>query len=142
MALTKGASRQLLFILVVFQAMSGIIGGIGLVFDPSGSAVGIPLEFLASSPFSNYLIPGLILLIVLGVFPLVVGVGLFRHRSWSLSGSLIVGVGLVIWIGVEILMIGYHGRPPLQLVYGILGLVILIVAAREVRAASNEYAGE
>lgn len=35
------------------------------------------------------------------------------------------GLGLVIWIAVEIAMIGYQAEPPLQLIYGMLGLGLL-----------------
>jgi len=38
----------------------------------------------------------------------------------------VVGVALLIWIGVEIAMIGYQSQPPLQLIYGLVGFFILI----------------
>jgi len=42
-------------------------------------------------------------------------------------GSLLVSVALIIWIGVEIWMVGYHTEPPLQLIYGLLGLILLVL---------------
>jgi hypothetical protein len=44
----------------------------------------------------------------------------------GISG-LFVGAMLLIWIGVEIAMVGYHSSPPLQLVYGLMGVAILIL---------------
>jgi len=117
----------ILLILILFQALSGIAGGIGLVFDPSGESVGIPVSWLEGSPFSDYLVPGLILLFVLGVFPLVVFFGLLKKMHYSWLGSLLIAFGLIIWIGVEILIIGYQAKPPLQLIYGSLGLILLIL---------------
>jgi FtsH-binding integral membrane protein len=114
--------------LIVFQGLSGLLGGVGLVFDPTGESLQIPVSWLENSPFDDYLIPGLILLIVLSFFPLVVFYGLLKKWSWSLLAAFMVGTALIIWIGVQILIIGYHPQPPLQLIYGLLGLSILVLA--------------
>jgi hypothetical protein len=115
---------------LVFQGLSGIVGGIGLVMDPTGATLQIPIEWLHGSPFDSYLIPGWILLVVLGIGPLVALGGLLRDRPWAKCASLAVGVALVGWIGVEIAVIGYHAQPPLQLVYGGLGVLIAALALR------------
>jgi len=47
---------------------------------------------------------------------------------WSWPAALLPGIALLIWIGVEILVIGYQPQPPLQLIYGLVGLLILAVA--------------
>ncbi|NIV14757.1 MAG: hypothetical protein GWN62_26845 [Aliifodinibius sp.] len=112
--------------LMAFQSISGLCGGIGLVLDPSGEALQMPITWLEGSPFNDYLIPGLILLIVLGFIPLIVLFGLWRQSHWSWFGALFVGVALLIWIGVEILIIGYHSQPPLQFIYGSVGVIILV----------------
>jgi hypothetical protein len=114
--------------LIIFQGLSGLIGGVGLVIDPTGKSLQIPIEWLDNSPFHNYLIPGLILFIVLGFYPIVVFYGLLKNVNWSWFASLILGIALLIWIGVEILVIGYHSNPPLQLIYGLVGFFILVFA--------------
>ena len=117
-----------LLIGLLFQGLSGIIGGVGLLADPTGAALQIPIQWLEGSPFTDYLIPGLVLLLVLGVFPLIVVYGLWTRRYWAWPAALGVGVALVVWIGVEVLVIGYHTQPPLQLIYGSLGVVLLGIA--------------
>lgn len=82
---------------------------------------------LEDSPFNTFLVPGIILFIVLGIFPLIVTAGLWREKMWAWLGAILVGAMLLIWIGVEITMVGYHSNPPLQLVYGLLGVAILIL---------------
>jgi len=42
-------------------------------------------------------------------------------------GAVVVGTALIIWIGVEIAMIGYHVEPPLQLIYGVEGILLLAI---------------
>ena len=111
--------------LILFQGISGLFGGIALVIDPSGELLQMPLSMLAGSPFNTFLIPGIILLIILGIFPMVIFYGLWKRTNWAWSGALMVSAALIIWIGVEIWMIGYHSEPPLQLIYGLLGLILL-----------------
>lgn len=110
---------------LAFQGLSGLFGGVGLIVDPTGRLLQIPIEWLDGSPFENYLIPGLVLLLVLGVVPLVVLYGLWRRASWAWLGARLVAAALLVWIGVEVLVIGYQPEPPLQLIYGLLGVVLL-----------------
>ena len=117
----------ILFFLILFQSISGIFGGIGLIIDPSGEALQIPLEWLDGSPFANYLIPGIILFIVLGIIPFLIFFGLRKRKYWGWQGSIFIGLALIIWIVVEIIIIGYQHDPPLQLIYGIVGIAILAV---------------
>jgi hypothetical protein len=124
----KSINTILLYVmmgLILFQGISGLFGGIALVNDPSGELLQMPLSMLEGSPFDTFLIPGIILLTILGIFPMVVYYGLWKHRIWSWTGALIVSIALIIWIGVEIWMVGYHPEPPLQLIYGVLGMILL-----------------
>lgn len=134
------AGVRLLIALMIFQGVSGLFGGTGLVSDPSGETLQIPFEWLNGSPFSNYLIPGWILLIVLGIFPLTSLYGLFRRQRWGWFTALTTGAALIIWIGVEILIIGYQPHPPLQFIYGLAGIIILGLAL--LPSVKNFYVGE
>jgi hypothetical protein len=125
-------SRYLLLLLLLFQGVSGLFGGTALLLDPTGESLGLPLKWLQGTPFGDYRFPGLILLTVLGVFPSLVWVGLWNRKAWSWKGSLLVGIALVIWIGVEIIMVGYHTEPPLQVIYGMTGLLITLIAFQKV----------
>jgi hypothetical protein len=129
-AVKRPASLYALVLLMGFQGLSGVAGGFGLAADPTGRVVGVPDEWLAGSPFSSYLIPGLVLLTVLGLVPLAIAYGLWSRRTWSLAASVLVGLALLVWLAVEIAVIGYQSRPPLQLVYGVVGTAILLLALR------------
>ena len=125
----RPATAYLLVLALALQGLSGLAGGYGLVADPSGEALGIPFEWIEGSPFADYLIPGLVLLSVLGVGPVLAAGGVWKRTPWARAASLLVGVTLLVWIAVEIAVIGYQPRPPLQLVYGLLGLAILALAS-------------
>jgi hypothetical protein len=124
----KTFSIYLLIIFVLLQGISGLLGGISLIIDPSGGQIGLPVNWLEGSPFENFLIPGIILLTVLGVFPLVTTMGLISGTRKALISSRLIGYALLIWIGVEIIIIGYRPDPPLQLIFGIEGVIILLLA--------------
>jgi hypothetical protein len=110
---------------VLLQGLTGAGGGIALVADPSGTLLGMPLSSLAGSPFADYFLPGLVLLVVLGIFPLLVSWGLWKRQPWAWYGGAVVGIGLIIWIFVQVAIIGYGDDPPLQAIYGVLGMMIL-----------------
>lgn len=118
---------------LLVQGVSGLGGGLGLVADPSGRALDIPLAWLEGSPFKDYLIPGLVLLTLLGLGPVVVLYALRAGKRWARSAALVIGLALVGWIGVQVLLIGYRAWPPpplpsLQVVYGSIGIVIAVSA--------------
>lgn len=129
----------LLTILVAVQALSGLAGGLALVIDPSGGVLQMPVSALRSGPFSDFLVPGLILLLVLGALPAVVAVALWRRppwravaglerafgEHWSWVGAGVVGAGLLIWLAVESWMVGPSS---LLWAYAALAAAILIVA--------------
>jgi hypothetical protein len=121
----------LLYVLMAatfFQGISGIIGGVGLLMDPTGESLGIPQAWLSGSPFADYTLPGIVLLLLLGILPLIAFFGLLTGKKWGLFAALYVGIALLAWLFVEILVIGYQSQPPLQLIYGILGVAILALA--------------
>ena len=74
---------------------------------------------------SDYRIPGLILLLVLGILPLVVAFGVLRRHPWAWFGAFAVGCGLIIFEVVEIGVIGYNVQQP---IWGTIGLLIVMVS--------------
>jgi hypothetical protein len=117
----------LVWTLMAFLLLQGIgaIGGGGvLVASPDGAIMHMPVSNMRGSPFADYLIPGLILLLVLGVFPLVVLAGLWRRQAWAWFGSFAVGCGLIIWIAVEMVFVPFD---ILQAIFGAIGVLIALL---------------
>ncbi|MBI5544293.1 MAG: hypothetical protein HY901_10415 [Deltaproteobacteria bacterium] len=54
-----------------------------MIVDPTGGLLQMPLSTLRGSIFGDFLIPGLILFVVLGLGALAVGAGLFFLPAWS-----------------------------------------------------------
>ncbi|WP_441000128.1 hypothetical protein [Fodinibius sp. SL11] len=116
-----------LLTLLFFQAASGLYGGTALIMDPTGNLLQMPTALLEGTSFQDFLIPGIILFSILGIFPLIVLIGSWQRKPWAWPGAVLVSIALIIWIAVQITMIGYAPEPPLQLVYGLVGIVLLIL---------------
>jgi hypothetical protein len=122
-----------------------------LLADPSGANLEIPNAYLRDSPFDDYRVPGAILFGVLGIGPLLAVYGIWRRPQWrwanalnpskkmhwAWSASVTVGAALIVWIAIQVAVIGYASL--LQPLYGILGLLILILSLhRSTRRALAE----
>jgi len=111
-------------ILQFFIGIGAVPAGIALVSDPSGGGLGMPLEILAESPFSDFLIPGVLLLLVNGIGSLLGGIASFsRHRF---AGEIAAGLGtfLVLWIAAQVWWMGVHWLHMLYFVAGIVELTL------------------
>jgi hypothetical protein len=127
-----------LVVVHLFLALGALAGGAALMASPKGGVIKLPISDLRGSPFSDFLIPGLILFVVLGVGPLVVAWALLyrppsaalaavnpcRGEYWGWTASGVIGVGLVIWIAVEALIIPYSFLQPF---YGAVGVAIIVL---------------
>jgi len=133
-------TRNILIILLSFLGLGAFGGGGVLVLSPSGEMMGMPLGVLENSPFSNFLIPGIILFTILGVIPLLLIYALikkpkwripeffnfFNDMHWAWSFSVYIGFALIIWIQTEMIyMKTVHWAHTL---YMVVALLILFVA--------------
>ncbi len=121
----RPALAWVLFGLLVLQALGGIAGGGALAIKPDGGLLKMPLSYIEDSPLHDYRIPGLLLLLVLGVFPLIVAIGLLQRRPWAWFGAFSVGCALIIFELVEHEVIGYNVQQP---IWGSVGRLIALVS--------------
>ena len=123
-------SARVALLLEVLLSIGALGGGLVLILAPRGEIMPLPLSALAGSPFDTYFVPGLILFAVLGFGPLVAARLAWLRHPLAPTAAFIVGAGLLIWVAVEIAIIGYSSEPPLQAIYGILGVAIVLVTVR------------
>jgi hypothetical protein len=124
--LTRFAAASL--VLEGVLSIGALCGGLVLIVAPRGEIMPLPLSALAGSPFETYLGPGLILFTVLGIGPLIAArLAWIRHPVAPVA-AFVVGAALLIWVAVEIAIVGYSNEPPLQATYLVLGALITAVA--------------
>jgi hypothetical protein len=116
--------------LEVLLSIGALGGGLILMLAPRGEILPLPLSALAGSPFDTYFVPGLILFSVIGLGPVIAARLAWMHHPLAPVAAFVVGAGLLVWVAVEVAIIGYSNEPPLQAIYGILGVAILLVAIR------------
>ncbi len=138
----KPVELYIIAVLMVVMGLMAIAGGGLLSIQPNGSLMNIPVTDLAGTWFPDFLIPGLLLLIMIGILPLFLtyalfarpGWGIFRRlniypdMAWPWSWAVYYGLLLVLWIIIEIHLVGYHTI--VQAIVAVWGVVIVAVALR------------
>ena len=133
--------RNILISLLAFLGLGAIGGGGALIISPSGKLLGgLPLSILERSPFDNFLVPGIILFVVLGLIPCLLIYALikrpvskiagyfnfFMDMYWAWSFSVYVAFALIIWIQVETIFV--QGVGWLQTFYMLYSIPLVFVA--------------
>jgi hypothetical protein len=132
----------IMWVLIILQFLLGlgaaICGGL-LILGPDGHFMQMPLDMLRDTPFASFLLPGILLFTCVGIYPLAVAYSLFARPAWSWpeavnpfknmywawAASLAAGVTLLIWIGVQMVML--HAVTFLHILYIGWGIAILMV---------------
>ena len=117
----RPATLWIAFCLACFEVISALPYGLALSIDPTGGLVNMHVKMLAGSPFKDFRIPGLILLVVLGLGAILLAAALYRLPAWSWAtllnpfkshhwvwtATIVYGFALMIWITTEVIMIGF-----------------------------------
>jgi hypothetical protein len=91
--------------MLLFNGIGAFYGGSGLIMDPTGDRIRLSQHFLEKTPFNNYLIPGIILLIVNGVFSFItVGTIILKYDRFYLFVA-VQGILLTGWLLIQLMMI-------------------------------------
>jgi hypothetical protein len=86
-----------------------------------------PTDLLAGSPFGNYTIPGLALLVLVGGSGLLATALVVRRSPWGTMVSALAALMILVFEAVELVVIGFT---VLLALYVLLGCAILALVAR------------
>ena len=92
--------------LQVFVGIGALPAGLLMIIDPSGSLVGMTIDILSQSPFSNFLVPGIVLFTVNGICNLVASFLCFKQSPNAGNIGLLLGIFLLAWLCIQILYLG------------------------------------
>jgi hypothetical protein len=108
-----GRARIAVIAIAAAVGVAAVFGGYGLLSDAEG--LGAKQAWLDGTPFPNYIVPGLVLLLVVGGGMLgTAAAALLRSRLAGLA-ALAMGLSLLVWGAVETITIGYQGAAQLLL---------------------------
>ncbi len=92
-------------ILLSLTGINAIIAGGLFIIDPTGQKMGMSVDYLKTSPFENFLIPGVTLFTINGLLNLVAAIYILRNRKYSLFWAMLQGILLCGWIVVQVIMV-------------------------------------
>lgn len=145
MAFSNSRRRRPLSVIVllaglVILGLAGIGGGVGFLLDPTGGIWQVSTGMLSGLPVHNFILPGLFLLIVMGIVPLFIAYGLWRRPVWRRTrllrrwaprpasvwtGAVAISIILLMWLGLEFVLFGDVAIIPIYIAMLILGIVML-----------------
>lgn len=131
--------RNIFLFLFGFLALGAIGGGILLIVSPNGELTGISLSEFKNLSFDSFLIPGIILFILLGIFPLLLIMALlkkpesvfaeqfniFKDMHWSWTFSIYIAFVLIGWIHIQIIFLqgNVHWLHTFYMIYAIIIII-------------------
>lgn len=130
----------ILILVMALLSINGIAGGVLLMAKPDGSLIGMKIEWLSRTPFQNFLIPGILLFLLNGLFPLVSLAGLitkkgsrlfdrlniYSDKHWSWTFTVYSGIITISWIIIQQLITEYFFLQPVIAAAGLINLVLAL----------------
>ena len=105
--------------------MLALLGGIPLIIDPSGALNQLRVEALHGSPFHDYLVPGLILCIGIGLYSMLTAFAGMLHYKHFAAMTLLAGLILMVWLSMQLMLMPV--RSFLQPVFILLGMALVLL---------------
>ena len=120
--LTKTRKDKVLKGVLLFNALSAIGGGVGLITG----TLPVPTMLLRHTPFGSFVVPGLVLGIIIGGSALAGVVALRAQAPRSRAICTAAGVIMVAWIAGETILV--RGFSWLQGLYLFTGVVVVVLS--------------
>ncbi|MFJ5956434.1 hypothetical protein ACIQC5_10790 [Paenarthrobacter sp. NPDC092416] len=126
----------LLLVILGLVAATSIAGGLvmalGAWVGPEGlglpAEVQLPVEYLEGSPFSSYLVPGLLLTLVVGGLHTAAFVLLLRRRPLAHMATAAAGYSILVWIFVQMALIPFSALQAAYFCAGLAEIGLLLLA--------------
>ena len=116
-----GAAGWGLLVVLVLVAANALYGGVGLIVD----GIGMPSTWLERLPVDTWTWPGVALLATVALPQLVAAWFVWRRDPRAGVLGLAAGAGLVLWIGVQVLVLQrYFFLQPVMVGVGLLEMAL------------------
>jgi hypothetical protein len=98
-------TKVIVIVFLFLTSINALISGFLFIIDPSGNLMGMTTEYLKTSPFTSFLIPGIVLFTVNGVLNLVAAITLIKNKAYASLLTIFQGIILIGWIIIQVLMV-------------------------------------
>ncbi|HKL78897.1 MAG TPA: hypothetical protein VJ888_00530 [Mobilitalea sp.] len=112
--------NRVLFILHALTGVGAMGGGMMAILYPQGPA-GMPADALKNSPFSDFLIPGIILFTVIGLGNVFSAIMIIVKSKYQGYISCVFGGALMIWLIVQCIIL--NAVVALHVIFFVIGFV-------------------
>ena len=109
------------------QGVGALYGGIALLADAEG--FGVEEAWLDGSPFPDYRVPGLFLLVAIGGGMLATAAVALRRSPHAQLAALAMGALLAAWLAIETAIVGFQGPQQVVLLVVCGGSAAILAAA-------------
>jgi hypothetical protein len=140
---TRPAAVWTLILLLSFLGLNAFVAGAAFILAPDGHLIQMPMSNLERAPFTNFLFPGVLLSLFIGIYPMIIAFGLWRLPSWtwpnalnpfkgmhwSWAGSVAAGIATIVWIIVQVQWIQFGALHAIVLIWGALILALTLLSS-------------
>ncbi len=142
----NGSRRVIPQVLAALELFVGLIAMCGGVVLAAGVG-GLPGSALARTPFTSWLLPGLALLVLVGLPMLVAGVAVVTGSRYAGTLSIVAGVLLAGWLVTQVVVLGsWSVLQPAMFAVALAIIVLALMAGqrtgRQLRAAAVARVGD
>lgn len=139
--------RVMLLTVQALVAVTSIAGGLVMAWgswpgmDKSNlpPEVQLPVEYLDGSPFTTYLVPGLLLAVVVGGLHTAAFVLLLRRHGLASMAAATAGYSILVWIFVQMALIPFSALQAVYFSAGLaeVGLLLLLLGVASLEPAED-----
>lgn len=129
----KGNMKTLLVIHILILTISATAGSLIMILDPSGNLPGLQGEWLSGTPFNDFLIPGILLLLTVALPGIISWISLITRGPRALRYCFSFSLISFLWVLLQLILVpGYSGISVFYLALSLLSLLISMQLMRKI----------
>ena len=121
--------RIVSIVLLLISGVGAVLGGGALLIDPSGSKLGLSIDLLKPTVFSDFFIPGLVLFLAIGILGVVTAVLTILKNEFASRLTILHGAILASWIAAQAFLL--ERLDPIQIIFGGIGFTLFCLGLFE-----------
>ena len=139
---SQRGTRVTIMVIEALVGLAAVIAGLLFIVRPDGSLLGMSTVSLSTSGFSDYLVPGVLLVVLVGGGTLVAALAVGLRTRNAAEMVLASGVLLLLFEGIEQALIGFSPQQSLIVLFGLVLIALSFLLAGPMQAAEVDILGD